>query len=412
MNTLRICALLFASFSVSAQAQEIRLDEIVKKVSSNNYQVLGEAQKVYQAKESVRFSRGELLPSLNLWKIASAIVDPFSLISQDIAPFLVPANWFRLSQAEKLYLAEREGYRALWANELFTAKILFYQAHLDTQLAKRVESLGKDFKVILEIAELRQRLGGLQPGIAQEIRLKTLALEEDSMRLSQTLRDQSRQLAYVLGIPQTEGATLAQWSFPDPLQLPSIKPEDVLWRARSISPERRQHQHILEAIPSLKGEIGFTILGLASNSRGTAGGVFDNIPMPSGLGFSTGPALRIAEAQKKRIELQLLAVEETLARDVFMNVENLDLEKRALRSTMERVAISEQLLEQLKTRIGLGDLIDPLAVSETYRNWVIAQTSYVQQLLKATVLWERIQRITFSGDYAFVPAVNEKGRLQ
>jgi outer membrane protein TolC len=412
MRTLSIYALLLSSLSLSAHAQEIRLDDIVKKVSSTNYQVLGEAQKVYQAKESVRFSRGELLPSLNLWKIASAIVDPFTLISQDIAPFLVPANWFRLSQAEKLYLAEREGYRALWANELFTAKILFYQAHLDTQLAKKVESLGKDFKVILEIAELRQRLGGLQPGTAQEIRLKNLALEEDSMRLSQTLRDQSRQLAYVLGIPQTEGATLAEWAFPDPLQLPSIKPDDVLWRARSISPERRQHQHILEAIPALKGEIGFTILGLASNSRGTAGGVFDNIPVPSGLGFSTGPALRIAEAQKKRIELQLLAVEETLARDVFMNVENLDLEKRALRSTMERVAISEQLLEQLKTRIGLGDLIDPLAVSETYRNWVLAQTSYVQQLLKATVLWERIQRITFSGDYVFVPAVNEKGRLQ
>ena len=81
------------SFNLSAQTS-ISLDQVAEEVKQSNFTVLENAQRVYQAKETINFNKRNLLPRLNLWNILKT---PFSWkgaldVVQDIAPFLVPSN--------------------------------------------------------------------------------------------------------------------------------------------------------------------------------------------------------------------------------------------------------------------------------------------------------------------------------
>ena len=158
------------AFSVQSGATELKLEDLVKQVSEKNYLVYENALKVYQSRTDIDRVRGELLPKLNIWNIASALIDPLSLIGSinDIAPFLVPSNWFRLEEVKLLYLSEKEGYRALWGNELHSAKTLFLHTSFDMQLLEHVKNSIVELNEIHLIVKTREMLGGAEPGTARD----------------------------------------------------------------------------------------------------------------------------------------------------------------------------------------------------------------------------------------------------
>src|SRR5690606_29692463 len=145
--------LLITTFSLcwgqSTEVKEIRLSDVVEKVSVDNYSVYQNSLRVYQAKESITIARMNLLPRLNLWNLASSAIEIFAggptgavagafSIVEDIAPFLVPANWFRIGQNKLFYKADLEGYKALWSNEVYTAKALYHHILLDSSLKEHI----------------------------------------------------------------------------------------------------------------------------------------------------------------------------------------------------------------------------------------------------------------------------------
>jgi hypothetical protein len=115
MKKLILILSLFLTSNSFAETIELRIEDVVKKVSNENYMVLENAERVYQRKEKIKYSRAGLLPKLNIWnllKIPAIIIDPLAVgdIIQDIAPFLVPANWFKVGQAKHLYTSQQEQY--------------------------------------------------------------------------------------------------------------------------------------------------------------------------------------------------------------------------------------------------------------------------------------------------------------
>lgn len=162
---MKILTLIFSlafSFTALAQTTQLTLAEVAKKVGSNNFKVYENALKVYQAKKDIERVRMQLLPKLNIWTIARSVVDPTSLIDSvtDIAPFLVPANWFRLEQNKILYLAENEAYRALWGNEIHAAKAMYIRLLLDQTLLAFTETGITELTETWKIIQIREALGG------------------------------------------------------------------------------------------------------------------------------------------------------------------------------------------------------------------------------------------------------------
>lgn len=142
MKNLIILMTFSWSFAFAAKPNTISLPEVATRVAGSNFKVYENALKVYQAQTNIQKARWDLLPKLNLWSIAGMVIDPFSIVENipDVAPFLVPGNWFRLEEVKLLYLAEKEGYRALWGNEVFIAKTLYKNVLFDEQLLKHVQT--------------------------------------------------------------------------------------------------------------------------------------------------------------------------------------------------------------------------------------------------------------------------------
>jgi hypothetical protein len=390
------------------RGEEITIGDVVKKVSKNNYQVLSEALRVYQAKQSISVARAELLPSLNIWKIASAAADPTSLISPDTAPFLVPSNWFRLAEAKRLYLAEKEGYRALWANQVFISKALYLQVLSDQNLLTMIQNIRKNLGELEVIARKRELLGGLKPGIARELRIKGLSLDDDVLRLARLVEEEYQSLVYNLGLEVGTKISLAPVQLPDLLSVKKLVDIDLIWRAISVSPERTQHLHILDALKYVKHEVWYSFLGLGSNSRGVGGGIFDSMPIPSGLGFATAPSLRIVEAERQRFVIQLKGIEETVKRDLSSMVSLFNLEVDAFPNLIERADLASEVMVNLKDRLTFGEDLDLVLLGEGYKGFVTAQSSLSQAQFRFLMFKERLMRLTFNEDYQLMPAVLEE----
>ena len=391
-------------------AQEFGMEDLVKQVSSRNYQVMDHALKVYQAKDSVSAARGELIPSLNIWRIIGAVLDPVNFISQDFAPFLVPANWFRLRQAESLYLAEKEGYRAVWANQLYSSKTLYLQILSDSTLATMIEGLRSHMIELRDFAIKRERLGGLRPGLASDLRIRILTLDDDLKRLHHLLGEEQRLLLYDLSLPLGTLISLRPVALPNLLESKILDLREIEWRVLASSPEILQHIHLLHSLSRIKGEVRYSLLGLASNHRGVAGGVFDSYPIPSGLGFASAPGLRIAEAERQRFVIQLRGIEETMRRDLSSVVSLHNLEIEAYPGLIERSQLANNALVLAKKRLMFGEDLDVQFLGETFKTYLTAESALFQAQYRFASFRERLMRLTFNGDYQLEPAVLESRR--
>jgi len=261
---------------------DITLEQVAKRVGSNNFLVLENATRVYQAKKSVQVARAALLPKLNIWRIAKGILgglalDPGSIVElgQDVAPFLVPNNWFRLAQNKRLHRAQREAYRALWGNEIMTAKALYLKILLDQDLLTLIDEQANYLDSLAKIARTRALLGSVPQELAQKFEVWRIDLLEDQRVMRLLVEDSLNQFTYGLGFEAKDRISLVNVDLPN---LEAVKPlqyGDYVFRVVDSSAERRQYEHLIDVIPFLKSEVGFSILGGSSVSRGVAGGIFD-----------------------------------------------------------------------------------------------------------------------------------------
>ncbi len=389
----------------NAQApKQIKLSDVVDRVSNSNYKVYENALKVYQAKSNIEKARADLLPRLNIWSIASIILDPTSIFDQltDIAPFLVPGNWFRLEENKLLYLAEREGYRALWGNEVNIAKTLYKHVLFDEQLYKQVLVSIAELERIHKIVKTRETFGGAKPGTARDIEIRLLGLKEDAENLNILLALEYDELTYALGYTTNEDVVLTPVEMPKVEELKPINPKEYEFRLLSSSPERRQFDHFFSVLSQIKKEIEYAVMGVSQISRGVAGGIFDNIPIPNGLGGKEA-SLKILNAQKEIMKTQKIGVEETLKRQLRAVGTQFNSDLANYDNFKRRVQLSKESKEALLRRLKLGENIDVVELSENSRAQILAETALLTVHYRVLNSTDRLQRLIFDGDYSMNP---------
>lgn len=392
------------AFSVQSGATELKLEDLVKQVSEKNYLVYENALKVYQSRTDIDRVRGELLPKLNIWNIASALIDPLSLIGSinDIAPFLVPSNWFRLEEVKLLYLSEKEGYRALWGNELHSAKTLFLHTSFDMQLLEHVKNSIVELNEIHLIVKTREMLGGAEPGTARDIEIRILGLKEDEKNLNQLVNEELNALTYALGLP-SEVVQLAPVSPPD---IKSLKPLDYSkyeFRLLANSPERRQFEHFFSVLKQIKKEIQYSFLGGSSISRGVAGGVFDDLPTSGALSFGNGPAMKIIDAQREIMLTQRTGIEETLKRQLKNLIYLFNSDISFFDNFSRRLQLTKESKTQLLRRIKMGEDVSMIALADASKNQIQAETSIYAVQFRVLSSMDRLDRLIFQNDYSLSP---------
>ena len=401
---LAIAIYLGVGIANAQSPKQIKLSDVVDRVSNSNYKVYENALKVYQAKSNIEKARADLLPRLNIWSIASIILDPTSIFDQltDIAPFLVPGNWFRLEENKLLYLAEREGYRALWGNEVNIAKTLYKHLLFDEQLYKQVLISVTELERIHKIVKTRETFGGAKPGTARDIEIRLLGLKEDAENLNILLALEYDELTYALGYTTNEDVVFAPVEMPKMEELKPINPKEYEFRLLSSSPEHRQFDHFFSVLGQIKKEIEYAVMGVSQISRGVAGGVFDNIPIPNGLGGKEA-SLKILNAQKEIMKTQKIGVEETLKRQLRAVGTQFNSDLANYDNFKRRVRLAKESKDSLLRRLKLGENIDIVELSENSRVQILAETALLTVHYRVLNSTDRLQRLIFDGDYSMNP---------
>ncbi len=387
------------SFAGMVHAQT-SMEEFSSLIKKKNYTVLEQAQKVYQAKETIQVARGELVPSLNIWKIVKVASNPLDLENwAEIAPFLSPANWFRLEQSKIYYAAEVYGYRTMVANQVMNARVLFIKVNQDQKLHKLIREYKSDLQSVYDIIKIKVDLGMESPEAARELQIRILALEEDNIRMKVYLADVRRELSFMVG-----GAGDSELAIKDvpALEMKSknkISYESVIDQIVSRSNEIKQYDELLRIIPSIKKEISFSFLGLTPASFGTSGGFFDSIPIPSGLGFGTAPSINIAKSQEQVLKLQRQAILETLRKQTKSASDQMGAEIDVRPFIQQRKQLASENSAQLFERLKLGETIDLVFLADTLHTKRVADAALTENEVQFRLQREKIDRMLIAGDY-------------
>lgn len=381
------------------------IEEVAGLISAQNLSVLSNAERVYQAKDSIRVARGNLLPKLNVWRVAGAVFDPKGLYGmvEDIVPFLVPANWWRVKEAKLFAEAQREAYTALWANEVMTAKALFIHAELDRNLLILIERKIGELEKLKTIAHTREVLGGAPEQVSKQIAIQILSLKDDVRSLKYLVQEELNALGFSLGLPSETELVLKPLNFE---ALGTVKiPAKAGFEARAVtaSPEVRQFESLILAAKHVRKEVRFAFLGVSTLSRGVMGGVFDSLPISDGLGFGTAASVRVTKREKAILELQRKGIEESLKRTSTMTLGSLALDREGLANAAERRELAHSLKRDLESRLRLGDEIDAASLLGAIQGTVEADISDLTIRHRILVTLDRVDRLVFEGDYANPP---------
>ncbi len=395
-------------------AVKIRMQDVVVKVSQENLEVYQNALKVYQAQKSVSVARANLLPKLNFWRIISIPFDPRALVGMvgDIAPFLIPSNWFQLEAEKKMYSAQVEAYRALWANEVMTAKGLYYHMLYDQNLLSHIEDNKKALKKLSSIIRTHETLGGAPQGASREVEVRLLALEEDARALQVLVEEEESTLSYMMGYGSTGQIELEPLPLPNYSQIKAPVYEELEARVLEKSPELRQYDYIVEASKSVKKSAYFSLFGITNESRGVAGGIFDNVPIQDGLGFGLPASIEISKSQTEMLKLQRQGAEETLKRQLRLLIASYNIDLQNYPGLERRVELTKAINSQLYNRMRLGEDIDLLTLIEASRNHVQANTALYSAKFRFLMSDDKASRLLFNGDYANEPAKIETLRAR
>lgn len=400
MRIIHLILSLFYLTSINAE-ELLTIEVLTQKIQKENLIILQNAEKVYQAKLSIDSARLGLLPKLNIWTIGKIAIDPSAIldVAQEIAPFLVPANWFRLKETEILFKAELEGYHALKGNEVFQARSLFYRVLLDQELMNNIEYAEKKLKLIADIADDQFDLGLLDGETARNLKIQHLNILQDLSKIKNLVKYEKSILKEITGIAQNNEISLKSVFIPNIGDEAQIDPVGIIETVLKVSPELKQQDYFKEAIPLLKKEVAFSFLGVPSISRGTAGGIFDDIPESSGLGFSTGKQISLVSSKEKMIELQRKGIEETLKRQVYNLTQDYNSSIEMFRNVSERKKLSQMTYDFLEEKVSLGEIVSLTDLSEGSIQLLQANTLFLEENYNFLTSKDRLNRMLLEDAY-------------
>ncbi len=402
MKILSIISFIFIISFAQAEEKTVTLEDVASAVKKSNFTVVENAERVYQARETIAFSKRNLLPRLNFWNILKVAIDPLSAIDivQDIAPFLVPNNWFRVSQNKLFYLAKKEQYRALWANEVMTAKLLYVNTLRDMDFMKLLKTQKEQIDELVEIVKTRAVFGDVPAQVLNFLKIRKMEVEEDIRSLDTIIFAETKAISLMIGVPQEIELILNNIQLPRVEELDEISFDTFIFRALDNAPELNQYKYIKESLRFIRKEAYFSFMGSSTTARAAGGGVFNNIPIQDGFGFGLGSTIRIAKSESRILDINAKATKEVIKKNLYNLVYNFNSYIQNIENQNERFTLAENNYETLRTQLVLGMNLDPIQMLTTIDNLFDASLSSVNYKYEVVNTIEKLKRSIFNGDYS------------
>jgi hypothetical protein len=388
-----IPSLAFAQDSIN---YPLKLSEVAAQLKLSNEGLnLGQLQ-VNNARQRVRFARANLLPKLNIWRLSSVLIDWRSageVLAEDLVPFLVPANWQRVKEEKLFKSALEESIHGLQKNTILQAKLLYLQLQQDTNHWK----LQRDYYDALQslVEDLKQQ-SLLNPNLYMsyvEASHQHHRLATDLLDLELLIAEERQQLSLALGLSS-------------PFLAETVEEDYVVSTSTTMdsnpddhSCELKEFDYLLDAASHVKREIQWSILGTSDQSRGIAGGVFNEIPVQGGLGLGMGASLNIHRNQVSQLKRSRQGIAEIVARQGQLIVTGLNLTKEQLKIAMEKLDELKLEMDYLILQRSLGSQFNFMQWMNLLQELTLQKIEISHLQMKINGQLEKQARMLELGDY-------------
>ena len=397
MKTLWI--VLCLTLTHSSFATEVKLSEIKDKLLERNLEVQATAEQVYQSRLQIQLARRNLLPRLNISKIISV---PFSVggaigLIEDIAPFLFPANWFKIKETKYLAQASEFSFDTLKLNQIFMGRSSGLTLLADQAVLADLENQDATLQMWIDVIRLQERLGQLPVGTSADFERLQLEANRDVQLQRQGVLNGLSEMKAMFGMKQSEQLSIGG-SFEEISDVPlKIKPK---WY--EDTPETQSFDYLILAAYQYKRGFFFSFLGFTSNARGLSGGIFDGLPEPQGLSFGIGPTMEIASSQAYKLELQREGAMQTQQKAYAQALAMIESQKGLINNVVQREKMLEDSLELMESRVKIGLPLDANRLFVLLRDRLATRVEHTITRLHSTLAIERKHRIVNQLSYADV----------
>ena len=338
--------------------QCLHLDEVVERAKKYSYSSKAKFGQMARARLRIQVKMASLFPSVNLMNTLSAATLNLTAIP-DLLGFLFPSNWYNWKESKLIYLAQRESYKALLANQVSGAQELYYYLHqelIEADIYKHYYKLMDDL-----IAYLEQEQGSSDKnayGISRikaldaDIKVKALLLEND-------FKDTLPLLAHMVALPINE-----DWdkSSVDILVLPDLsnkKKKDAnihFKEVTDVSPELKSIKYLLHASKYSYLSRKFQFLNPGPNTE-----------VAFGLGYFSG--LEIKKSNQGKIQNQFDQTQSQLKVNVhamFLNYNTaIDTYKESIVGREATTYLMQSIFDRFKKtgQVFFDELVDSISAA-------------------------------------------------
>lgn len=404
MKLLLISFTLYVLLSPLSHAKDIDIETMSKDISKNLI-VLEKANQLYQANEAVELARRNLLPRLNLWNIISIPFDWTNAIGviQDIAPFLVPANWFAVKEQKSVFKIHELAFKSLAGNGVFQSRSLYVKILSDEELLKLLNITAENFKKVYDIVKTQSIFSHQNLEFVRILELQMLSLEQDKLELGQLISKEKNALKRLLSVPNSEKLELKAINYGDISGLPELHTDDFLYRVINESTELYEYDELLKLTEIARRKSNFIFIGTSSLNRSSLPDGLGDIPIQNGLGFGIGNTKNIIKAQKEIIKIKKRSTEMLLISklDDVVNEYNGNINNYKIQ--LSKITLAEAVLKSQYDRLKIGGTIDPLSLLEATKRLLEAQFQAQGFKYSFFKIQDELSRLTFNGVYEQLP---------
>lgn len=353
-----ILALVFLGSSLAqpfAQAKVVTLDQVTQAAMKQNLNIKEKMIENHQSQQLVHHHRKALLPKLSLYSLLNSGGTVLGLASvlDSIAPFLVPANWFRVNEAEISASFQKKSLKAFWGNELLETRNMYITMVADMNSLNVYDSYLQDLSDLQAIAETRDQFGGDRLGALEMLLAQKSKVAEEQVTLKDIVNQEFYTISQLTQMDpkvsfdvDTRTFVTSSWMY--------LEPDKMISTCQVISPEVASFDDLQLMLKQIQNEIRFSFFGTSNLSRGVAGGIFDDIPVDGGWGFSTGAAFALTKNKEQLLKTQKEGVKETLKRQVLRSFDQEHLLNEKEKALNERTVHLNKQWEILLDRLQFG----------------------------------------------------------
>lgn len=380
---------------VDANSQTFTVDQLRSMSVRGNFDNRVEYEALIQAKRQADIAALSLGPKLSVNGMMNVYTGGLTGLLTgsitELAPFLFPSNWYAAKSSERTAQAATTAAALLKVDIALQVETLAAAVSRDKGILDSYESLIGETEPIREQISVRERLGQFPQGSTNNIDSILSQAKQDSIAILQTIGDEKRSLAVMVGIGNLDAITAIDWSTdPNPLNSPlKINTSTMLERAISESLEIAQIQSLMEAGQMKVQQADWSWLDPSGNPA-------------TGIGLANGAGISLSKSQLRSLQIHSEQIDSLIQQRTLGAAQSLQTALQSYSVTTSTLQINEDRKNQMFDKIGLGFTVDFFGLVQVLQDDLKSKVDVQNAVASYRIAKASVNRLLMQGPYAHI----------